>query len=87
MKRHAVSYLLQTLLIAVPFNAHAFECKVCHSKNPRMVAMHKALQGKNCFDCHKMGDKLMGKAQPRDRDTLLKRRAGDPACLPCHNQS
>lgn len=87
MKRKVARYLLSTLLIAAPFNAHAFECKVCHSKNPKMVAMHTALQGKNCFDCHKMGEKLMGKARPKDRESLMKRRASDPACLPCHNQS
>lgn len=64
--------------------ADAFECNVCHSKNPRMVAMHKANRGKNCFDCHKMGEKLMGKAQPKDRNALLKRRVTEPQCLPCH---
>lgn len=64
--------------------ASAFECKVCHSKNPKMVAMHKALEGKNCFGCHKVGDKLMGKEQPKDLNSLMKRRASDAECLPCH---
>jgi hypothetical protein len=69
-------------LLSVP--SWAFECRVCHSKNPGMVAMHKALQGKNCFECHKMGERLMGKGAPRDRAQLLARRASEPACLQCH---
>lgn len=66
--------------------AFAFECKVCHSKNPKMVAMHTALQGQNCFGCHKVGERLTGKGQPKDRDSLLKRRITDAECLPCHKQ-
>lgn len=64
--------------------AVAFECKVCHSKNPKMVTMHTALQGQNCFGCHKVGEKLMGKGQPKDRDSLLKRRTVEAECLRCH---
>lgn len=66
--------------------AQAFECKVCHSKNPAMVRMHKAVQAKEigCFDCHKVGEKLMGKGQPKDRDSLLKRRVAEPICVGCH---
>jgi hypothetical protein len=64
--------------------AAAFECKVCHSKNPKMVAMHKVLEGQNCFECHKVGEKLMGKGQPKDINSLLKRRATESECLPCH---
>jgi len=64
--------------------ARAFECKVCHSKNPAMVRMHKAVQGRNCFDCHKVGEKLMGKGQPKDPDSLLQRRVSDPLCMECH---
>ena len=72
-------------LFTVPA-ADAFECKVCHSKNPKMVAMHKALQGQNCFGCHRMGEKLMGKAAPKDRASLLKRRVTEAECLPCHGK-
>jgi nitrate/TMAO reductase-like tetraheme cytochrome c subunit len=66
--------------------ATAMECNVCHSKNPAMVKMHKATKEKgiNCFDCHKLGEKLMGKSQPKDRDSLLKRRVVDEACKGCH---
>jgi hypothetical protein len=66
--------------------AHAFECNVCHSKNPKMVAMHTALQGQNCFACHKVGEKLMGKSKPKNLDSLLKRRATEAECLPCHGR-
>jgi hypothetical protein len=65
---------------------HAFECNECHSKNPKMVAMHTALRGENCFGCHKVGEKLMGKGQPKDRESLLKRRISDPLCLRCHGK-
>lgn len=64
--------------------ADAFECNVCHSKNPAMVKMHKTLQGQGCFGCHKMGAKLMGKGQPKDKESLLKRRQTEEICLPCH---
>lgn len=52
-----------------------------------MVRMHKALQGKGCFDCHKVGAKLMGKGQPKDKESLLKRRQTEEICLPCHGTS
>ena len=76
--------LMISAIFLVPCQSWAFECKVCHSKNPAMVRMHKALQGRGCFDCHKPGEKLMGKAQPKDRESLLKRRASDQLCMECH---
>jgi hypothetical protein len=66
--------------------AIAFECKVCHSKNPKMVAMHRALDGQNCFGCHNVGEKLMGKSKPKDLASLLKRRTTEAECLPCHGR-
>lgn len=74
--------LILTLLLAAP--AAAFECTVCHSKNPAMVKMHRALQGQGCFGCHKVGAKLMGKGQPKDKDSLLKRRETEEVCRACH---
>lgn len=68
-------------------NAAAFQCNECHSKNPAMVRMHEALQGRGCFDCHKIGEKLMGKGQPKDRDSLMKRRNADPLCVDCHTRN
>jgi len=68
-------------------DADAFECNICHSKNPAMVKMHQALKGQGCFGCHKVGAKLMGKGQPKDHERLLKRRQTEEMCLPCHGAS
>ena len=78
--------LLLTLLSAP--SLHAMECNVCHSKNPKMVTMHEATKNQkiSCFDCHKIGERLMGKGQPKDRDSLLKRRTSAPECTLCHSQ-
>ena len=80
------SAALLCALILTNGAAQAFECKVCHSKNPAMVRMHKAVQATEigCFDCHKVGEKLMGKGQPKDRESLLKRRVAEPICVTCH---
>ena len=80
--------LVPALLISVivATRADAFECNVCHSKNPAMVRMHQALKGQSCFACHKMGEKLMGKGQPKDKESLLKRRQTEDVCLPCHTK-
>jgi len=85
MQNHVISTvaILSVLLSAIQVSA--FECKVCHSKNPKMVAMHKANQGKDCFGCHKVGEKLMGKGKPKDLASLLKRRVTEAECLPCHD--
>ena len=66
----------------------AFQCNVCHSKNPAMVRMHKAVQAKEigCFDCHKVGEKLMGKGQAKDWESVLNRRASEPVCSGCHGK-
>ena len=78
--------ILATALLFAAQTASAFECNECHSKNPAMVRMHKALQGRNCFDCHKMGEKLMGKGVPKDKAAQLKRRASEPICFECHKK-
>ena len=87
--RGRVMFLLVSwALLFVRAGAHAFECNVCHSKNPAMVRMHKATRAKGtgCFDCHKVGEKLMGKGQPTDRESLLKRRVAEPVCAECHTK-
>ena len=79
---------------AVPFimlmlaaqTAYAFQCNECHSKNPAMVRMHKAVQGRDCFGCHKIGEKLMGKGIPKDKSAQIKRREADPLCVECHQK-
>ncbi|HXC92526.1 MAG TPA: cytochrome C [Geobacteraceae bacterium] len=79
----AISVLLFGLLAEI---ASAMECKVCHSKNPAMVKMHKSTQASeiSCFDCHKIGEKLMGKGQPKDKESQLKRRTTETICKKCH---
>ena len=89
VKRLVVSRIaLSCVLLLCRAEADAFECHVCHSKNPAMVRMHKATQVKElgCFDCHRVGEKLMGKGQPKDRESSLIRRVSDPACVECHNK-
>ena len=78
------TFVLLSLLV-VPA-AYGFECNECHSKNPAMVKMHDALKGRNCFDCHKIGEKLMGKAVPKDRASQMKRRQTEAICLECHGK-
>jgi len=81
-------FLAALLLLSATTHADAFQCSVCHSKNPAMVKMHKELQAKEigCFSCHRIGEKLMGKGQPKDRSALLKRRGEDLLCTGCHNK-
>jgi hypothetical protein len=88
MKKIAYAALLLISSVGTASTVQAFQCNVCHSKNPAMVRMHKAVQAKDigCFDCHKIGEKLMGKSQPKDRDSLLARRATDPLCVGCHTK-
>jgi hypothetical protein len=74
------------LFLLITTSAHAFQCNECHSKNPAMVRMHKAVQGRDCFGCHKIGEKLMGKGIPKDKTTQLKRRVSDPLCVECHKK-
>jgi hypothetical protein len=82
---------LPTIIVAASLGATvtpvlSFQCNECHSKNPAMVRMHEALRGRGCFDCHKVGQKLMGKGQPKDLGSLLARRSNDPLCVECHNK-
>ncbi|WP_282001201.1 cytochrome c3 family protein [Geotalea uraniireducens] len=68
------------------FPAGAFECTVCHSKNPKMVEMHQALRGRGCFGCHKVGERLMGKGRQLDETAATARRLSDPLCTECHRK-
>lgn len=74
------------ILLLTAQTAFGFQCNECHSKNPALVRMHKALQGRGCFDCHKMGEKLMGKGIPKDKAAQVRRRATDPLCFECHEK-
>lgn len=66
--------------------ALAFQCNVCHSRNPAMVSMHKAVQAKEigCFDCHNAGERLLGKSASKDLQPLLNRRNSAKPCVECH---
>lgn len=86
MHKQSITMMALAFLLSLAAGAHAFECNECHSKNPKMVAMHKALRGQNCFNCHRMDEKLMGKGRPKDLESLSKRRVSDPLCLPCHGK-
>jgi predicted CXXCH cytochrome family protein len=55
-------------------------CTVCHSKNPKMVSMHKALQYKDCFKCH-------GPASDRKAPNTGDEMTTDPLCISCHASS
>ena len=74
------------VLLLASQSASAFQCNGCHSKNPAMVRMHKALQGRNCFDCHRIGEKLMGKGIPKDKAAQMQRRATEQICFECHKK-
>lgn len=79
--------LVPVLLLSLTATAaYGFECNVCHSKNPAMVKMHKELKGRNCFDCHRIGEKLMGKGVPKDKAAQIKRRETEEICFECHKK-
>ncbi len=88
-RRSTAALFLFFCSFAAAHHAGAFQCNVCHSKNPAMVKMHREVQEKDigCFDCHRVGEKLMGKAQPKDRTSLLARRSAEPVCAGCHGKN
>ena len=57
----------------------AAACTVCHSKNPKMVSMHKALEYKDCFKCH-------GPASDRKAPNTKDEMTSDPLCVSCHKK-
>lgn len=71
-------FLLVFSLSTLSFDA-AYGCNVCHSKNPKMVLMHKELGFKDCFRCH--GQDL--KKNPEERKTQM---VSDGRCVPCHKK-
>ena len=80
------SLILTGAILFAAQTASGFQCNECHSKNPAMVRMHKALQGRNYFDCHQPGEKLMGKSVAKDKAAQLQRRKTDPLCVECHRR-
>lgn len=65
-------------LIFLPSFSLSFECKVCHSKNPKMINMHKALNFKDCFTCHKPGG--------IKKSNLSEQKIKDEKCIKCHTE-
>ncbi|MCX7769818.1 MAG: cytochrome C [Proteobacteria bacterium] len=58
--------------------SYGVACNVCHSKNQKMVDMHKALDNKNCFTCHKLEKR-------KTLEELKNIRTEDARCKKCHS--
>ena len=58
--------------------ADGFGCTECHSKNPKLKAMHEALEFKDCFTCHNSVTNV------RFSDEAKRNRDKDPRCVRCH---
>jgi predicted CXXCH cytochrome family protein len=69
---------LATFLILIAYTP-AYACNVCHSKDPKMVDMHRALGFKDCFVCHGPGSKRLALDQKKQMNT-------DPLCFGCHRK-
>ena len=74
-----IIFVFVFLAIIFTRSVDAFQCNVCHSKKPEMVAMHKALEFKDCFECHGVNSK-------KGRDEFSKRKQSDEKCTPCHKK-
>lgn len=55
----------------------SYGCNVCHSKNPKMVAMHERPENKACFSCH-------GRGIIKSKRELPDQMVNDPLCSKCH---
>jgi predicted CXXCH cytochrome family protein len=60
-------------------NVYGFDCKVCHSKNPKMVKMHQELGYRDCFKCH-------GLKKKKSPEELKQQMATDQLCIGCHGK-
>jgi len=68
------------MIFAVLFSWNcAFACNECHSKNPKMVRMHKELEFKDCFKCHFNGSLKKGEELKAMMQT-------DERCVRCHKK-
>lgn len=52
-----ICFFLYIVICLCTFSYNTYACNVCHSKNPKMVAMHRALEYRDCFNCHKIESK------------------------------
>lgn len=73
MNRFIPFFLFAALLLA-GLSAEAGTCNTCHSKNPRMVRMHAALDYDDCFSCHGPSAAAIDKSK----------RSTDTRCMKCH---
>jgi predicted CXXCH cytochrome family protein len=70
--------LVSSAMIVLMYAAQpAAACTVCHSKDPKMVRMHKALQYKDCFKWH-------GPASERKTPNATDEMKTEPLCVSCH---
>ena len=76
--KNALLICLAMLVFLCAARPAAAACTVCHSKNPKMVNMHKALEYKDCFKCH---GPALDRKMPNAKDEMTT----DPLCLNCHS--
>ncbi|MBI5103247.1 MAG: cytochrome C [Nitrospirae bacterium] len=67
-------------LLATGNPGDASACNVCHSKNPKMVNMHRELGYKDCFKCHLNGIKDSPEEKKLQMET-------DERCVRCHKNT
>jgi len=79
-KSMALAILLSLFLTAPILFKDAHACTVCHSKDPRMVRMHEALEFKDCFLCH-------GPVSKRSHDAPQQQMRTDKLCVRCHGRT
>jgi len=75
--KNALLVSLAMIVLLCAAQPAAAACTVCHSKNPKMVSMHKALQYKDCFKCH-------GPSSDRKRPNARDEMTTDLLCVSCH---
>ena len=88
-RRLLVGLSLMLVCLSGPLAAEVkHRCIKCHSKRPGARAMHEALKGQDCFDCHVRGEKLRQKGGiPKEKhEAFLKQRLADPRCIRCHGK-
>ena len=78
MMKFFFSVCFSALLLMAAAEASA-ACNECHSKNPKMVRMHEALQFRDCFKCHGLGQMKKGEEQKTQMVT-------DQRCVACHGK-
>ena len=78
-KIRSVVLLFSSALFALLLCTDAVACSECHSKNPKMVRMHEALEFKDCFTCHGPGAKMSPEGPQKQKLT-------DERCVRCHGK-